>query len=254
MREFNLIISPTNEQFEKLRLILSTYQDGSGQNDEGYSPGWRDFERAVAATFEGRALESKYVFDVIVPPKDGSSSYGISCKMRGELEYTIDKTIKDQVKKGRVSMELANSAKKFWGRLKDRGIDETIYKKKPTESGITLVEHIKSLHDAVSIENGGIVDLSKSSYLVLQWGKNNWYQLFQFPVYLPDPRTLFWHYPIKTQKDGTEIQAVGLVGKDEYGTIFQWYGDSGGQLKYYPLVKNALWKSPRFQLETSSSY
>jgi len=249
VREFDLVTHPTDNQIEKLRLILSTYQDGSGQNEEGYTPGWRDFERAVAAAFEGRALESKYVFDVVIHPKDGSNPYGISCKMRGELENTVDRQIKNQSRKGRISMELSNSAKKFWGRLKDEGIDEAIYKGKPKESGIALIEHIKSLHEAVSIENGGIIDLNKSYYLILQWGRTNLYQLFQFPIHLPDPRTLFWHYPIKTKKDGTETQAVGLVGRDEHGTVFQWYGDSGGQLKYYPLAEAALWKSDRFRLE-----
>jgi hypothetical protein len=40
-----------------------------------------------------------------------------------------------------------------------------------------------------------------------------------------------------------------LRGQDEKGTLFEWYGESGGQLKYYPLVEHALWKSDIFQLE-----
>ena len=53
-------------------------------------PGWRDFERAVAAALggappKGEAQEGKNVFDVAVPT--GSGLYkGISCKMRGELD------------------------------------------------------------------------------------------------------------------------------------------------------------------------
>ena len=66
---------PTASQIAKLRLILSAYQDGTGQlaAPNGMTlPGWRDFERAVAAAFDGQAQESKYVFDVIVTPqKDG---------------------------------------------------------------------------------------------------------------------------------------------------------------------------------------
>ena len=42
---------PTTQEVEKLRLILSTFQDGSGQlalSDGRTLPGWRDFERALA--------------------------------------------------------------------------------------------------------------------------------------------------------------------------------------------------------------
>ncbi len=38
--------------------------------------------------------------------------------------------------------------------------------------------------------------------------------------------------------------AQALVGK-----LFEWYGGSGGQLKYYPLTGWAIWKSEPFMLE-----
>jgi len=40
-----------------------------------------------------------------------------------------------------------------------------------------------------------------------------------------------------------------LRGKDDLGKLFEWYGESGGQLKYYPLVSNARWASDIFRLE-----
>ena len=49
---------PTAGELERLRLILSTYQDGSGMlvlKDGTTIPGWRDFERAVAIAFGGQA-------------------------------------------------------------------------------------------------------------------------------------------------------------------------------------------------------
>jgi hypothetical protein len=139
---------PTASQIAKLRLILSTYQDGTGQlsaPDNRTLPGWRDFERAVAAAFEGRAQESKHIFDVIVFPKDSSNAYGISCKMRGELNKSVDRVDrKGRPLKGRISMELSNSAKYFWNQLKARGIDEANYREKPKETGIALVELVRS--------------------------------------------------------------------------------------------------------------
>jgi len=71
---------PTPEEFERFRLILSTYQDGSGMlamSDDSTWPGWRDFERTVAAAFGGVAQEDKSIFDVLVPDSDGQTLCGI---------------------------------------------------------------------------------------------------------------------------------------------------------------------------------
>lgn len=96
----------TVQALERLRLLLSTYQDGTGQNDGGNSPGWRDFERAVALTFNGVASESKAIFDVLVPhPDQKGVKCGISCKMRA--------TLSDLQRTGRITVEVSNSAKKF---------------------------------------------------------------------------------------------------------------------------------------------
>lgn len=57
---------PTQTEVEKLRLILSTYQDGTGQQvvrNGRTLPGWRDFERTVAAAFGGEPQESKFIKD-----------------------------------------------------------------------------------------------------------------------------------------------------------------------------------------------
>jgi hypothetical protein len=64
------------------------------------------------------------------------------------------------------------------------------------------------------------------------------YQLFQFPIDLPEPNNLTW-----------EVSSRKLIGRDNQGILFEWYGLSGGQLKYYPLAQNALWQSAVFQLE-----
>ncbi len=129
---------PNAQQVEKLRLLLSTYQDGTGMIastkdfplPKGMTlPGWRDFERAVAAAFGGEAQESKYVFDVVVSdPAIPTVKYGISCKMRRELNMvsSVD---------GRITMELSNSAKQFWQHLQRKGITEANYREQPSEVG-----------------------------------------------------------------------------------------------------------------------
>lgn len=229
------IKSPSPNDLEKLRLVLSTYQDGSGMlaHEEGATlPGWRDFERAVAGVFCGQAQENKAIFDVLVPCVQGREVYfGFSCKMRRELDR-VEKT-------GRVSIELSNSAGKFWDHLRLRKINQRNYRKQPSEVGNALLGLVKAWHDEVSIERGGVVDLSKSSYLALSWNKEGWYQLFQFSIHLPASKSLRWHFPTLRC----------LKGDDGSGTVFEWYGESGGQLKYYPLAKDAIWTSKRFQLE-----
>jgi hypothetical protein len=246
--------TPTDWQVEKLRLILSTYQDGSGMLASSKKmvlptgmtlPGWRDFERAVAAAFGGIAQESKNIFDVVIKETEyPHSTYGISCKMRGELDRIINSK-----RDGRVTMELSNSAKKFWTRLETEGIyQESNYREKPTEAGVALVKVVRSWHEIESRAKDGKIDLNKSSYLALSWNKKGEYQLHQFSLDLPDPSTLHWYFPTKKTKKG-EQPADRLCGNDETGTVFEWYGTSGGQLKYYPLAKTALWASDTFRLE-----
>ena len=223
---------PTSREMERLRLIMSTYQDGSGMLRQGTKtlPGWRDFERSVAAAFNGRALESKWIYDVLLADSSGVN-YGVSCKMRGTLR-TLERT-------GRVTIELTNASGEFWDAIKANGLTQEDYDKNPVLAGDTIIRSVENWHEVVGIEQGGTIDNSKSFYLVLQWERRTErYQLFQFPIDLPEPQGLTW-----------EVLGRRLIAKDEQGILIEWYGLSGGQLKYYPLVENALWQSAVFQLQ-----
>jgi len=225
---------PPNEyEIERLRLILSTYQDGSGmlQRPTYTLPGWRDFERAVSATFDGQVTESKWIYDVILNVADENISYGISCKMRG--------TLRDAEKKGRITIELSNAAGEFWDTLNQQNITQENYQSQPATVGETLIHVVEGWHNIVGIENGGMIDTSNSFFLVLQWEeKQRRYQLFQYSVNLPEPQSLTW-----------EVSKRRLIGRDGSGILFEWYSLSGGQLKYYPLTKDATWYSNVFSLE-----
>ncbi len=225
--------NPTDAEIEKLRLILSTYQDGSGmlQRDGGRTlPGWRDFERSVAAAFLGKALESKWIYDVILTNSKGVQ-FGVSCKMRG--------TLREVERKGRVTVELSNASGEFWDSVKTRGITQENYHEHPGIVGATIIEVVEGWHANVGLDNGGFIDNSRSFFLSLQWEpKTGQYQLFQYPVDLPDPVELVW-----------EVAGRRLIGRDQTGVLFEWYGLSGGQLKYYPLADLADWQSGVFYLE-----
>lgn len=224
--------SPTFEEFEQFRLILSTYQDGTGmlKAKNGTLPGWRDFERAAAEAFGGQAIESKWIYDVLLTDQAGAL-YGMSCKMRG--------TLRNLQNNGRVTIELTNASGEFWGAIKSLNLTQENYHTAPELVGKTIIRVVESWHEVVGIEQGGEVDNTKSFYLVLQWDRQRAaYQLFHFPIDLPEPNKLSW-----------EVAGRRLIGRDGEGILFEWYGFSGGQLKYYPLAKNALWQSSVFQLE-----
>lgn len=250
--------NPTSRLVERLRLLLSTYQDGSGMlvlKDGTNLPGWRDFERAVASAFAGQAQENKAVFDVLIAStdqQDRSVTYGLSCKMRG--------TLNDTRRSGRVTIELSNSASKFWTHLQTtKNITHTNWKQNASEVGAGLIELVETWHHNESRLKA--VEIARSSYLVLSWqvpssgrGKQAdqihpaMYQLHRFPMDLPDPATLQWSFPTKRSGQAT-VEAGRLVGRDAQGTVFEWYGESGGQLKYYPAVTAATWQSDEFRLE-----
>jgi hypothetical protein len=129
---------PTWAEFETFRLLLSTYQDGSGQQalKNGQTlPGWRDFERAVAIAFSGEAQENKFIFDVLIPDTHRENIYfGLSCKMR--------RTLNDTRRTGRVTLELSNSSGKFWERLNIADLHQQNYKEHPIDVAGILLEQV----------------------------------------------------------------------------------------------------------------
>ena len=148
-------------------------------------------------------------------------------------------TLRNLENSGRVTIELTNASGEFWDAIKARQLTQENYHTAPDLVGETIIRVVESWHEVVGTEQGGTINNTKSFYLVLQWDRRNrTYQLFQFPVDLPEPDSLTW-----------QVLGRRLMGHDKTGTLFEWYGFSGGQLKYYPLAQNALWQSAVFQLE-----
>jgi hypothetical protein len=257
---------PTPQHVEQLRLILSTFQDGSGQQAlkppqiDASRPGWRDFERATALAFSGHPQESKFIFDVLVSDLGVQNQYyGISCKMRRTLPVEkvntkktekIDEVSFTEEDPTRALMELSNSSGKFWDELKGYNLDQKNYRQQPKVVGRRIIELVERWHQQLAPPNGGTINMDKSFYLVLSWNEQGWYQLHQFSLKLPDPNLIQWSFPPgKTRKGQDASEGRHLRGEDQHGKLFEWYGESGGQLKYFPLFSTAAWRSERFQLE-----
>lgn len=238
---------PTFNELEWLRLILSTYQDGSGmlvpkskrgrqwmeQNNAITLPGWRDFERSVAAALGGIGTESKFIYDVVLGDQHTDEErIGISCKMRSELRKVT--------KQGRASIEVANASGEFWDTIKRQTrLNEDNYMSAPALIGAVLLTIVEGWHKAATSSVYGRISQEKSFYLNLLWdSQSGEYLLLQFPIHLPDAAALKW-----------SVAGRRLIGCDDKGVVLEWYGHSGGQLKYYPQISQALWMSNTFRLE-----
>lgn len=223
-------------EFELMRLGLSTFRDGSGQFIKSlrvYMPDYLDFERVTALVTNGVTSEDKGVFDVLVPVKVGLP-FGISCKMTAMQPATSRASF----------MELSNSHAKFAEEFDRLGID---WRSQPELAGPAVVNLVGSWHHALH----RTVDLAGSRYLVLAhntlWTE---FQLLCFPLdlTLADPvKDVEW---INEGRNGTSNTVAGYI--DVSGRphrLWQLYQNSGGQLKYYPLLAWADWITPRFTLE-----
>ncbi len=150
---------------------------------------------------------------------------------------------------GRATIEVSNSLGKFWDYLSTKNLNQANYKDSPREVGVALLKLLESWHQAESVAMGGSIDLDGSCYLLLLWNRTGDYQLFQFGLGSVDADALEWSFPPPRIVRGQEIAARRLVGNDGRGTRVEWYGESGGQLKFYPYVTEAMWQSNRFRLE-----
>ncbi len=232
-----------NNQVEQIRLLMSTYQDGTGQlliKDGTTLPNWRDFERSVATTFKGYAFENKGFLDVVIDGQEinDSGKIGISCKMRNTLTSFISN--------GSISLELSNALNKFWAELNRNKIENVRFVRVvPEKAGKLIVDLYESWKFEAAKKIG--VDIEKSFYLTCLYDlRKGIYQLFALPFLLPDPATLDWI--IRESKDSNENRGT-LVGKKDGKLIIEWYGISGGQLKYYPTKNDVIWQSKPFKLE-----
>jgi len=221
-------------EFERLRLVLSTFQDGSGwQKINGSTVvGFRQFERALAEIINGRADEGKAVFDVLAnrTVNGKASVVGFSCKLKRALE--------DTAKRGTVYIEVSNAVSQFAKHLATVGLhDPTDYVANAAKAGQAVLDWIGLLHAADAQKRG--FDLAGSIYLILLYDKTaNNFQLFEFPA----------NAFLNGQGVAWTAAASHLCGKLDGSVAIDYYWKAG-QLKFYVPVALATWHSKVFQLE-----
>lgn len=225
------------DEFEVLRLVLSTFRDGSGQvpvAGKGTMPGFRDFERSLAAVLKGSAPENKGILDVIVPVTDGKP-FGISCKMTAWQPLANESSF----------MELSNSAAKFRNHLLSLQIN---WVTEPMLAGPAVVDLVSTWHTALADE----ADIERSLYGVLAHDRLwNHFRLDCFPLDLKIANPVGgveWSITRSTDGKANSLRGhIDLNGRPH--CLWQFYPNSGGQLKYFPPFAWAKWISDPFVLE-----
>ena len=245
--------NPTADEVERIRLSISSFQDGSGQEkdaDGTTRAGWRDLERVIAEILGGEGGENKDVFDVIVPSADdGNTAFGLSLK---STELRRSTAIQDLATTGRVYMELCNSPAKLWVPLKQKhGVTEAEFsgQRHAKKVGDSVLETVHTWHAETKARYDSLgkrkLDLSRSVYLVISYspqraGRPRRYQIHAFN--LDYAKEIQWKYISDRCLRGFDPDHPDEV-------LFDWYGLSGGQLKYYPRATTAVHLSPPFELE-----
>lgn len=229
----------SEKEIEQTRLLLSTFCNGSGATNKAVDwtiPDYRDFERVVAEVCGGQTSENKDIFDVYVPVPD-RLPFGISCKMAGPGSPADPAA---------AFIEMSNSSKKFTDAYRQAGI---AWQDDPTAAGQITVQLVESWHTEVATT----CDLEHSSYLLLTHS-NNWrqFKLSSFPLDLSiaDPGTEI-EWEVRNHRQSNQPNSLhGYYERDgRRHRVWEFYPESGGQLKYRPLWGWANWKTDWFQLE-----
>lgn len=231
--------APDGPEIKLLQLLLSTYQDGSGERVKGVVntlPGFRDFERIVALMVKGTGGEDKHIFDVSKPIEGTGHFYGYSCKSA--------MTLKTVQRNGICLIEVSNSNQKLWEPLKAIGITNgNISTYDPKTIGRIIISTIHGWYDEVDINHGGTFITERSPLIKLSYDEKTLrFQLIVFQKHIPsilDVEDYAWHINSK------RVYALREDGKK----FFEWYYNSGGQVKYYPLIGEARWVSQVFYLK-----
>ena len=249
--------NPTDGEHKHIRALLSTYRDGTGNQREADGTtraNWREIERCIAEVVLGPASEDKHIFDIIAPDDCNSQLlYGLSIKSK----QLSKKTFLALPTTGRVYMEVANSPAKFWGDVRnfhghtEREFDRMQY---PMEIGECVLASVRKWHHEgkqqyEALHPGRTLDLDNSRYLCVSYSEavdpsERYYQIHSFS--LDYPVGIRWSYKSNRCLTGYDPAFPAEA-------LFDWYGSSGGQLKYYPRATTALYTSPVFKLLQPSS-
>ena len=244
----------TVDELELFRKMMSTFRDGSGverEEDGSTRAGWRQIERCVSALVNGIGGEDKGIFDVVaIDEIYKKTAYGFSVKSKQLSKNEFAKLASN----GQTYMEIANSPAKFWAEIVTaHGCSEQDFRerKHAAKIGTTVIDTVEKWHreGAVDFElqNPGVkMDLTRSCYFCLSYSKASISDCRDYQIHifrLEYPKKIKWKY-----KSSACLTGYVTDRNQNEIALVDWYGLSGGQLKYYPLTSNAIYSSPVFKL------
>lgn len=243
--------SPTPAELTLLKKYLASYRDGSGnlrEPDGSSRAEFRQIERCFAELLHGTTTENKAFYDFVIQSNEdgGIAVRGASIKSK-EHEHLNSFGGNGTVL--RSHLELSNSSAKDWAMCQERGLNEQLFRegqqadafgqaildRQAIERQTSQVTYLNSIAGA----NKFFVE-SDCVYISLLYspmirGERS-YLVSSFHAVLPAPAT--WSF-----------KGRRLVGKDaEDAVLYEWYGLSGGQLKYYPKITDRLHGTELFTL------
>lgn len=242
----------TADELNHLRALLSTFRDGSGnqkESDGTTRASWREIERCIAELVSGPASENKHIFDVLAQDQlTDDVFYGLSIKSK----QLTKKNFSTLGTTGRLHMEIANSPAKFWKEIHEKyGYSERHFQeqKHASDIGECVLHTVQSWHEEGKItfelsHPGKTLDIDHSKYLCVSYSdskipSDRLYQVHSFS--LKFPAGIIWKYT-------SDRRLRGFDPRHPTEALFDWYGSSGGQLKYYPRAIYAENSSPAFYL------
>ena len=243
---------PTEADILRLKLLISVFGDGFGNQRDGNNgtrADWRQLERCVGEYVGSSGGEDKKIFDVVAPDElNPKLRYGISVKSK-QLSASVFSSLSDG---GRTYMEIANSPAKFWDVIREvLDLSEADFRaqKYPSEIGNLILSTVERWHDEGKTEYelnnpGHTLDINNSCYFCISLSQpsdivETRYQVHTFS--LSYPKDLIWRY-----RSGKCLSGYDPAASDE--AVIDWYALSGGQLKYYPRARDSRFSSPVFTL------
>lgn len=251
--------NPTELEVEQFRFILSSYELISDlvHADEKGEPRSLDFKQIVATLFHGitqiRLFQS---FDVII--KNDEIICGIKCKI-----LRLEKL--DELKDGQICFahRFIGKSPKTLGFFAELGVNNENFQDKPKETGIAIT---KCIEDDKIKGHESHIDVNRSFYLILIHDTRNQYQLIQIPYKFPNPAYLEWSFDDHDELPRlfkTSTSHKTLIGRDSTGIRLTWdlytkidklgvknYKiETVRNIKYYPSIKDIIWRSKILQIE-----
>lgn len=244
--------SPTPAELTLLKKYLASYRDGSGnlrEPDGSSRAEFRQIERCFAELLHGTTTENKAFYDFVIQSNEGGgiAVRGASIKSK-ELENLNSYSSKTATTM-RSHLELSNSSAKDWAICHERGLSEEIFRagQRAEEFGQAILDRQvierqtsqTSYLNSIPGANKSFIE-TDSVYISLLYspmvnGERS-YLVSSFHAVLPAPAS--WSF-----------KGRRLIGKNEDGTVlYEWYGLSGGQLKYYPKISDRLHGTELFTL------